>query len=648
MWRFAVVVSFLVLGLSASGLAQRGKLRGKLVDDQGKAQAGVPVKLLARVHPKMPVLPLLDHTEVTSRENGRFEAQLCTGIEYGAYAVKPDGQDRYRWTPVTGGVQAGETRILEFQSVKNGVVRIRVDGREAWAAEAPLRFTIQATPTGEAPWVTGDFDAEGKKALPMMPASSIQVVVRGKSGTMLARSHLKIGVDALAKRATRQADLPEENKAKEALLFVAPGILRLRLAPPVEMLIKVTAESKEGGLLKKLVGGKKTFKPVPGARIWLHDTSHRVLVGTTDDKGLAIVRVPEQWSGTQPILVEADGYAETAANLRRDRVAKDRDIEALRKKGEADATLPLLPGKQTRTRILLGEGKPAARMAVLLTSAVSMGENSWISLGKPYLFWTDDKGQLELPGRISEMSGRLDLVLDLAARASLSEKGQVGPTPLVTLYQGSRLPEELPKSIDVSRFTRLQILVQNPPGAERQSSEILLGRIMGKALDEESVKSLLTDPKGRVTVLMPSPGPWAIGACSNAGIKLAQLQLEAGAKVVPHVIRLNNALFIEGIVRTSGEEPLVGTRVRCSSRQANRPELGLLGEVLRFTEILNPICDERGRFKLAVPEPERKYTLRFSVMREGGGSMSSSSWNHEVQVGKESKQGVEITIDPGN
>ena len=419
------------------------------------------------------------------------------------------------------------------------------------------------------------------------------------------------------------------------------------LAPPIDMLLEVTAEDKKGGLLQKLVGGKKTFKPVPGARIWLHRTSKRVLIGTTNASGRAIVRVPEQWKGTQPILVEAEGYAETAANLRRDGVEPGRDLQALEKQDQADAVLPLIPGKRVSTRILLAPDKPAAGMPVLLTTAISMGESSWISYGKPYVFWTDDQGRVELPGRMPGMSCRLDLVLDLEKRAALAREGIPAPHPLVTLYQGGNVTKDLAPTIDVSGLARVQIHVKSPPGSERVAPEILLGRIESGRLDDDSVRSILASPRGKVSLLMPGNGVWAVGACSTAGIKLEQLRLAPGVPSVTHVIQMSNPLFIEGIVRTSNEVPLAGTRVRGRSRQAKRPELGLLGEVLRFQEILQPRCDERGRFKLAVAEADSKYTLRFSVPHgTGGGLMHSSSWNHDVEVGKESKQGVEITIDP--
>ena len=646
--RISTYLVLLSLILASSPLiAQRGKIRGKLVDAEGQPQAGVSIHFLARVHPKIPLLPLLDQVEARSENKGRFEAQLLEGIEYGAYALKARAEGAYLWTRVAGGVQAGETRILEFMPKLNGPVRIRVDGREAWKAEEPLRFRIQATPTGMAPWVTQDFDPEGKKAIPRMPAESVRVLVHGKSGAILAHLWIKIGVEALAKRVERQEALSKEERAKEDLLFVGPGLLRLRLKPPVELLVKVTTESKKRGMLQALLGGKKTFVPVPGARIWLHRTSKRVLVGTTDATGMAIVRVPEQWAGSQPILVEADGYAETAENLRRDGVQPGRDLEALKKEGKPDAVLALLPGKRSRTRILLGEGKPAAGMALLLTTAISMGENSWISYGKPYVLWTDDKGNVELPGRVPGMSCRLDLVLDDAARASLGQGAKPGLGPLVTLYQGSRITKELPESIDVSAFARVQLRVQSPPGSERVAPEVLIGRIEGESLDEDSVRSVLADLRGRVTVLMPDKGPWALGACSKFGIKVEQLTLADDLPATTHVIQMDNSLFIEGIVRTSNGSPLVGTRVRCGHPTSKRPELGLLGEVKRYQEILQPRCDDRGHFKLAVPEPDRKYTLRFSVPQgTGGGLMHLSSWNRDVEVGKQSRHGVEITIDP--
>lgn len=607
----------------------------------------VRVHLVARAHPKVTALPVLDRIEVATGKQGRFEARLLKGVDYGAFALREEDEASYRRTAVLGGVQAGERRILRFVSERNGHVRVRVDGRKAWKTEEPLRFLARVTPPKDAPWVLREFDPEGKRRLPMMPGDKVQILVRGKSGRLLANASLDVSTTKLQKMAADQAGLEQGEREKQTLLFVEPHLLRLRISPPVKMLLAVTAGApKKPGLLQKLLGAKTIQKPVKGARIWIHDRCRRFLAATTDEKGLAIVSLPELWRGTQPVLVEADGFATTAVSLRRDQAAKGRDLAVLREAGTADASIGLLPGKRTRTRILLGKGKPAARMPVLMERPVSMGKFSTIHYGLPWLLWTDDKGGLDLPGQAPDLPCRLDLVLDPASRTRFSGSSKTTCRPLVTIYQGANLPNELPKSLDLGDFVPLQVQVKSPPGADILAPEVLICRLHKGKLEEDSVRSVLADVRGRLTLLLPRTGDWAIGACSDAGIQLDRLHLAAREEVQPFEIRLQGSLFLEGVVKTSGGDPLPGTRIHCRSKKTTRAEMGLLKGVRHYEKLLHPESDKKGRFRLAIPEANHTYTLSFSVPQKGGGRISMSTWNQRVEVGKESRKDVEVTIDP--
>ncbi|MEZ5988964.1 MAG: carboxypeptidase-like regulatory domain-containing protein [Planctomycetota bacterium] len=621
----------------------REPLRGRVVDRDGAAVAGVHVVLVARPDARISESGELDRREATSDEDGRFAADLLPGLDYGAVVWTTPKDDTYRTGDPVQGLVAGGTARLVLDPTPCRRVRVRVEGRAAWADQAPLRFVADSNYWETNPGLLASFDPDGKEPLPPIPGGRVSLEVRGKDGLLLARTALVLRAAELEARAEKDRDLGDEQRAERTLYARSVEQWVLQIPRPGECLLRVRLPaSGKPGLLGGLLGQKQAIgAPARGAVVSYIDGVSRYELARCDDEGYARVRSPSQWGMRAQLVVDHPGCANFYVQPDLGGLAEDRDLDALRKQGKPDVEVELLPGGPLEGRLLLAEDRPLAGATLLVDTVLMMGPMSTLHFGKPLMFRTDDEGRFTVPGLPEKHIFLLSVVLPEEVRRRLQGDGEP-LSPWVPLLAEAGPPEK-PVTTRLDMHQRVLLEAKAEGGRTASYPEFMCAPIHEKELSSYG-RNLRGDRRGRLAVLLPPGRTWAFGACLPSGISTTQVTIDRQPEPVEVRLDMTRTLRLAGVIHNANGEPLWDCRLRVTPLGEAAAALGLVDRILFTRAALPASTDEKGHFVIAVPEPDRSYKISFGIRSEGGGHSMTSSHDRQVDVGKESIDDLEFVI----
>jgi len=503
MMRLLALVTFATICLQHATGQQpvRGPGFGRATTADGAPWSDAVVHLHYRPHPRVGDPAYGEHLVVACDERGQFRADLLVGVRYDAWAIGPIAEDgSYRISKLVHNAVA-RTPILLPDHREQFVRRVRVVLPPSWNGKETLRYRASLEGSSRVPIATWlQPDADGVLTLPRWPDTF--VLLQAWTDDWLA---WRTGVYVEPNRAVSyglqfrsENPKPTKENVRELLAQVQP------LELPPRRTRDVTLRCADA--------------PVAGARV-LHDQMPHDLQGQRSDADGVVhtvfahaeeqpFRVPYRWT----ILPTEHAEQSLSPGSQRDGQPPVRSVE-------------MIPGRTLQTTVTLG-GEPLVHAPILLDGSVRSSDTStWFGIDARVLR-TDERGRLQVPGRIDKFPFRLAAVLTPAQRTELAGDDGAPVAPLAILHWGTaRTPAKLgPFSLDALR--PIDVQVRQPDGTPPGSTKVVCTRVgIGDDAPSEPIVTW-TDHRGRVRLLAHERDDVLVHAITPRGAAWMRLEPE--------------------------------------------------------------------------------------------------------------------------
>ncbi|HEX5051234.1 MAG TPA: hypothetical protein VFZ65_05645 [Planctomycetota bacterium] len=515
--RWLLPVSLLAALAAQDPSGERAKVSGMVRDAARKPIAGATVHLLARPIPRDERIGLADRLRVPSDEQGRFRAQILTGRVYTAWAesggaVSAPVEDVFPNVPV----------VLDLDPAGTAF-ELRLQGLERWRAKAPFRCRIVTT-TQNVELVEVAIDAKGTGTVPALPGAGITVELRSCDDFPLLQqtSPRPAAGEALA----LEVPAPTPTLFGVADLGTGMGLAGVRISQQLrDRLVPIATTEADGCVQVDLaITGGRNWPPNHGflAEVEGHGIATFMNVATRGGGGVlggGNAKVPELRPGV-PLQLFA----------RLDR------------------------GTTDRGRVLLRDGEPARRLALLVQGSGMHFQGAGARYLSTYdrVVWTDDDGRYEIPGTFADSPPIVRAVLGDEHMARLPKTWRRGLLPFVPLLaprgQGADHGDTL-----LTDLHPLCLQLLDSEGLPANHASVEFYAFGGRRQDsvERRATTWHTNHTGEVRVLLPPGDDVAVFATRGSDLLLGQLSVPA-RDVDLCTLRLLRGWWIAGCLKGGG------------------------------------------------------------------------------------------------
>ena len=602
----------------------RKRTSGIVSQKNGKAWAGVRVTLHSLVWPGIPQAGG-DKVVVKTDARGRFRAMLLEGRQYDAWALAEslDGL-HYRTTQVLPNVFAGMPLRLQEVAEKSIRVTVQLCGVAAWRDRLPFRLLVKSG-NKQAVVLPVELDANEQAKLPALPGSRVYVTVFVSDGSRIG----KFRVETVAK--SRNDGYAE---AKEALDEMArkTGKKPARLDSPDRQSLDLTAPPYVVIKLKHRQGGK------PIAFSAIQDPVTFEQIAKTNERGLAAVPIAKlrlqkglasylfmtggqsaeeiQQSGNAMMKGEPDRWGGKIGGRAILKLDASRDIGKALASGKADLEFTLKRAVSIKGRLLLDAVQGAANRPILHFAEVQDRGLQSHSKHTPLctrIFYTDQDGRFEIPGRVQNLAYKLAVVLSPKQVAALNPSARfVALQPLAWFAIGKSTGSK--ESLDLGdvrldQLETLDIAVTTPDGSPANRPSLLID-IGGGPVTGRHHFTYTANRRGRFRMLLAKDVELTIAAGLAGQVEQLHSKKREG------VLRIElKALYLRGRVVNGQGQPLPKAHVILQPLS--------FGSNALLSNLLHTRCisDDKGRFRLAV-QADTDYFLWCSL-RQGNSVFSA-------------------------
>ena len=563
-------VAFLaVTSLHAQDVAvapARARVFGKVVGMDGRGIANARVHLVSRPVRRM-MVGLADRMAVTTTDRGAFKARLLEGRGYTVWAeIQEEG--RVALTNVIESAAAGRP-IRLVRETTWPKLQLLVKGRAQWDAQA-LEIQVMS-PTRNVTLSKLKLDADGRAEIPPMPGRSARLLIRTKSGIVVAMKSISLSSDAR---------------------------IEVELARPITVDLHVKS--------------KATGKPLDGA--WVAQIPGMLSLGGfvsprqiemrgKTNKGHLQLRMPEnmefrrdQSAIEQYLLVGAPGHPATYVSVA----------------GEGDrrqVDLFLEAGSSVSGRILGLDGKPVPRAQLLILSYARADGHPGLHAGVPPIpIRCGPDGRFVFDGvtdRDEFYIVALTQGLGLPARFT-------HPLQWLVKHPAATKPETKLGDLALADLTELELQVRRGDGAPASLARLVHEERKLNWIDH------VTDSRGQLRMLCPK-GRLGFGAFElRGGVGFGEWELPAGTS--KQTLRLSKPYSVTARVSGADGKPMAGAWVRLWNRPAGVPRrlMDLCFQQQRYRVLTN----EAGDFEIQAAGLPGDYNLRIGHRSKAGWTSS--------------------------
>lgn len=593
---FVYAIACVALATSASLVAQKARILGKVVARDGAPVAGAEVVLRSHGWLFHPEFGEVHEVRSTSRKNGRFRASVFPARPYSVWARLPG--DAPRFTKIAENVLAGAPVSLEAEAFDRVRVALVVKGLEKWQDLGFFRFrvTSQAQNFEETYVRAADVSDPSKLSLvlPDLPGSKAFVtILDGKGRPFLTE---RIGY-------RKQEDGAGRDGVEERV-WVVP--------PPLSVRIKT-------------VSFEKPVAPVAGTDfVWELGTSHRRDVdfriplrrrvdrplGRTNDAGILAIKIPVSkqrlW---QDFIAQAQDRVLTRVLLK---PYNEQDFtKAVKVEGfDRAIEVRLKRGRSIRGRVVDADGNAVAGLMLRLPQPATKWFNnrssSW-SERSPLHVRTDAEGRFRFEPVLRDQRLRFFALPDAEQRARLAPHVSARVGRALDLG-GYRVGKQV-TSVDVgdirvnTRSIQVQVRKSEGPISGVQIVTFPMDRTYRAAVIDRS----FSDRRGGATLLIPKGEIVVLAWHPRAGYAIREHTPDPQRKNEALVLELKDYRWASGKVVDGRGKPVVGA------------DLSTRGETYRGPvrqHVLNVNAS------LRVQESDKDGRIRFPFIPEKAWSMS--------------------------
>jgi len=440
--------------------------------------------------------------------------------------------------------------------------------------------------------VTLELRSDDTVQLPVWPSESASLVLFTRRGGSLGQKT----VDFTHRYAQKIAG----DKGQSDLARALADRTRRVVSQPYPLLIKVV--------------DWKAGTPVAGAELFVRWREQHFPFGRTDRDGECRVYFPSKGkpNATKRLQVGVGGYG-MGVSLQSVDVSAARAIDV--ELEEADWVLPVAR-RTLRGRILLPDGRPAARAQVLIGIERQNGTELKADFANS-LIDADANGRFVLHEVAASARYRVCVLLRPEHTAALDPEGRAHVVPLVVLASG-QIPDVTAKkrdrdlgTIDLDSLSRTTITVTNSNGRVARNPTIVL--TPGDTSEFEPL-TIAGNGRGTATFLHARDFRFAIAAAWKHGFATGELKAWATRRKREVRLTGRSARRIEGTVVDPRGHPVAGAEVRLVFAG-----VGVADVKSAHGKLLNRVdrTGSGGGYSLTVPVPGCEYRLSAKAWIDG-------------------------------
>lgn len=583
----------------------RGRAFGVVRDLGGAPWTGATVHLLSRPLPGDASVGDADHVTAETDARGRFRAEIAEGRPYSVWAIAAAGDGTFAVSDVAENVFTNDAVVLERQPAARRETPVTLRGIDAWGALAPCRVVASGRAGLHAELALTD----ARFTLPAWPGDSVRCEVVGATGAWIAEFTLGLG---------------------------GQTSITCEVAAPVTARIAVRDIDTEAG--------------VDGAEIFAIHGDRVFPIGRTDPDGFAELTMSKVQRDHAVLFARgprhAPGPLQRGAESRR-----QGEWPALRPGATTDLFVRLGHGVRCVGRVMLGDGVPAANLALVVDVAgMHFHEKNSRTLRRfRELVRTDDDGNFAIAATLAEYPVRVHGVLDDAHLRGLPAAWRRGLTPLVhALFApaAGRGDGQL-GTVTLSRWCPVAFAVRGSDGAPAGHAQIGIGLDGEPAIfAPDGFARLHADRAGRLAVLLAPERSLVVTARGDDETRLVHVvpgPAQHHAEPEPVDLRLDAPWRISGRVLANDGSGIAGVPVQCVA--VGQPAVARVHDELpverRGPVELLPVRDPR-----TIAAATREWSATMQGTTDEGGAFSIAvpaiAASYRVQT-REARTSVEVT-----
>jgi hypothetical protein len=504
----------------------RDRAFGRARQADGGPWVGATVVLLARPLPGDATVGAADRIEVRTDASGQFRAEVAVGRSYSVWAVEA-GEDAYRVSGVVEGVVARHPIVLTAEARPRPRPFLQLDVTEGVLRPLRLRCSAATANLEVVELEAGEGDRARAPVLPPMPG---QLEILDADGVPLVSTSIRSWPDRI--------DVPPRR--------------------PTRVVVRRIADGAGAG----------------AAQILWSDGSRSVPLGRLDADGCGTILLPAAVRGS--VFVQAERCAVSALQLAPEpERAAGPEWPVLREDFAAEAHAYLGAGVGLRGRVLLGPGRPAAGVTLVL------GEHSMYFVQPNSRNLAEHRRSLRLPadGRfelrhlVEEFPPTIALLLDPEHLAALPARWRIGVSPLVPLGIDLRrggLPREgdvfESGDLDLSTLVPVRLRVERADGTPALGADIELLELRQGPIVAELPMVWRLDRAGEQALLLPRQADFVLMLREDSrvadvwSVSVAADQAVDGPVLV--TVRAREPVVVRGRITGPDGAPRSGAMVR--------------------------------------------------------------------------------------
>ena len=413
-------------------------------------------------------------------------------------------------------------------------------------------------------------------------------------------------------------------------------------SPKVQAIAFPTIVSQKIRALADNLGGK----PIHHAKVYQRYRGRRVLLGETNEEGIAELLLPKQLNRrfayyTKPrdplILIQAKGYGSSYVyHLNQSIKSTGKGSKSFRG-GQGI----LRKGVKLEGRLLYEDGVVAAKQPLLVHQIDRYNRLYPYSADTPKdLYWTDEEGRFEID-HLNQAYVTLQTVIGDRARSKMprAAKSPLHSSAILAVKNLAGKTELDLGDIKISELQRVDLQVDWTRGEGAELPQLEIFNLQRDHYGFKRVLRLAANRRGRVSFFAPPSEKLRVLADIRQGFVFEEMRLSSG-KTASFLLKLPSGMRVSGVVKDKNGDPLPFCGMYIYPLTGFRGDLAALQTVLRSRMYFQ--TDDTGRFTTWVPEGQGSWRI-YAQYYEGKRMLGSMNQTINLDE-KEERQDIEIVL----